>query len=252
MYYLCFNHYLSGQRCILLNVCLFSMHTNSLSGVLLHLTEGPARLNAEYWFSYIQGAITLSKQHKVKGFRFGLLVSRYILSAHNVQHLCMPACATSKKEWLLPHLVCQKLDCIGSCWEKGKQTEEKRALFCPSAFVSGVVDVFFCGGVRMYVTQASSIFCAISYFFLRGPDQTPTHMRQNTQKRTHTLLSLSYTRYVEVLLVRCGHCWGEAGLPQESAAICFKSSLVNNGGGVSGKVGAGGGGVNRRKMKSIM
>lgn len=42
-------------------------------------------------------------------------------------------------------------------------TEEKRTLFCPLAFVSRVVDVFFCGGVRMYVTQTSSIFCAISF-----------------------------------------------------------------------------------------
>ena len=113
---------------------------------------------------------------------------------------------------------------IGLYWQQlGKMKtdrEEKRAVFCPLAFVSGVVDVFFCGGVRMYVTQASSIFCAISFFF-----------------HTHTCAHTPSTNrgvYLEVLAVRCRDArrGGNAGPPQESAAICFISIPVNNGGGV--------------------
>lgn len=137
------------------------------------------------FFSYIQGAISPSKPHKVKGFRFGSLVFHCILSAHHVLHLCMPASTTSKKEWLLPHLVCQKLDCIGSSRKKRK-TDRKKTLFCPLAFVNRVVDVFFCEGVRMYVTQASSIFwCYLSLFFSR-PDHTHTHVHTHTLHLEHT------------------------------------------------------------------
>lgn len=210
---------------------------NSLRGMLLHLAEGPAQLTAQYWFSYNQVSITLSKPHKVKGFRCGLLVSPCILSTHNMLHLCIPACATLKKEWLLPHYCVKKLDHFGSFWEKKvKQThKKKRTLLCSLAFVSRVVDVFFCGGVRMYVTQASSIFCAMSFFFL-WPDHT--HM--------HTQMKVSWSV--------AGSVQRGAGPPHESAAICFKSSSMNNGEGVLVKVEAGvqGGGQHKRKMESII
>lgn len=219
---------------------------NSLSGTLLLLPEGPARLNAEYWFSYIQGAITLSKPHKVKGSRFGLLVSHCIPSAHSVLHLCMPDCATSKKKRVI--VATFSVSKIGLHWqqlERWKQTrEERRTFICPLAFVSTVVDVFFCGGVRLYVTQASSIFCVISLFG-GGGGLSHTHMC------THTPLPLWHAEgcILEVFVVGCrdAHWGGNTGPPRESAAICFISSLVNNVGGVLVMVvGAGGSGTEEK------
>ncbi|KAF3833550.1 hypothetical protein F7725_024754 [Dissostichus mawsoni] len=80
-------------------------------------------------------------------------------------------------------------------------------------------------GQKIYVTQAPSIFCAISFFWIT---HTP-----------HTLRGM----YLEVLLE------GNAALPQQSAAICFIRSLVNYGGGGVAVVKVGG---PERKMESIM
>lgn len=169
---------------------------SSLSGMLLHLAEGLAQLTAQYWFSYNQVSITLSKPHKVKGFRCGLLVSPCILSAHNMLHLCIPACTTSKKEWLLPHYCVKNWIILAASGKKKvKQThKKKRTLLCSLAFVSRVVDVFFCGGVRMYVTQALSIFSAMSFFCL-----FPFFFLARSHTHAHTHRGM----YPEVLLVWC-------------------------------------------------
>lgn len=124
-----------------------------------------------------------------KAFASVCLVSHCISSANNVLHLCMPACATSKKEWLLSHLKKkEKWIVLAAAGEKKKEKgkpdrEEKRTLFCPLAFVSGVVDVFFCGSVRMYVTQTSSIFVLSLFFFsfFSPPDHTSTHTYTHTE-----------------------------------------------------------------------
>ena len=41
-------------------------------------------------------------------------------------HLCMPVCAPRKEKWLLPHLVCQKLDCIGSSRKRGRRKQRRK------------------------------------------------------------------------------------------------------------------------------
>lgn len=105
---------------------------NSLGSALLHLTEGPARLNAEYRFSYIQGAITLSKPHKVKGFRFGLFgVPLYFISKQCATF--MYACLCHFKERMIV-VTFKKKKKNGLYWQllvkkkkkKENQTEKKK------------------------------------------------------------------------------------------------------------------------------
>lgn len=205
---------------------------NSISGMLLHLTEGPAQLNAEYWFSYIQGAITLSEPHKVKGFGFGLLASHCILSAHNVLHLCIPACATSKEVWLSQHLVSQKLDCIGSSCKRNenRQRGEKHYsvpwLLWAGWSMFSFVEVSGCMSPRLHPSFVLSLFflCQITH----------PHIQYTLSSSSNTARDVS--------------CWWlavegagrvDAVPPQEAAAICFKSGVLSNGGGGSGEVGRG-------------
>lgn len=215
---------------------------NSLGSALLHLTEGPARLNAEYRFSYIQGAITLSKPHKVKGFRFGLFgVPLYFISKQCATF--MYACLCHFKERMIV-VTFKKKKKNGLYWqllvkkkkEKGKpDREEKRTLFCPLAFVSGVVDVFFCGSVRMYVTQTSSIFVlSLFFFFFFFPPRSHIHTHVHTHREC---------------ILKC--CWlgvetlamGEAPVRLGNLRLfVLKANLVNNGGGCSGEGGSVGGG----------
>lgn len=144
---------------------------SSLSGMLLHLAEGPAQLTAQYWFSYNQVSITLSKPHKVKGFRCGLLVSPCILSAHNMLHLCIPACATSKKEWLLPHYCVKNWIILAASGKKKKwnrRTRKKEHYSVPWLLWAGwsmfsFVEVSGCMSPRLY---PSLVLCLFFVFFL--------------------------------------------------------------------------------------
>lgn len=70
---------------------------------------------------------------------------------------------------------------IGSCWETNKQnrrTREENIRRVPGGG-SGLLHLLLCSGVRMEVTWASSIFCAVPHLFisLRPGSLTHTHTR---------------------------------------------------------------------------
>lgn len=101
------------------------------------------------------------------------------------QHtMFMYACLCHLKERVI--VATFSVSKIGLYWQQLGKMKTDRTLFCPLAFVSRVVDVFFCGGVRMYVTQASSIFCAISFLFF--PRRSHSHVRAHTPQTEACIL----------------------------------------------------------------
>lgn len=185
----------------------------------------------------------LSHSHKVKRLSLWIVgAPLYFISAQCATF--MYACLCHFKERMI--VATFRVSKIGLYWQqlwKKENTEKKKNIILSPGFCEQGGRCFLLWRCQDVCHPGFIHLLCYLFFGVGGRSHTPhTH--------THSSPSLAHRGlYLEVSAVRCRHsCNGRtAGPPQESAAICFKSSLVNNGVGVLVKVVAVGGVAAKKK-----